>query len=114
MSITDELLSSEITLIIVSGRLDHNQVDELQTILTSTIDKGCLELIVDLTEVSYVNSSGLRCLVTGWRQSSNLGGHLVLCGLNSQIGHVFSTVGFDKVFDIFISREEAMQHLAAN
>ena len=112
MSIYDESLNEEFWLVDVSGRLDQSQTDILQNLLRNLIDDGHIQLIVDLTEVSYVNSGGLRCLVTGWREANKLGGQLILCGLNSRISQVFSTVGFDKVFQIYSTREEAQQHIS--
>ena len=112
MSIYDEPLNEEIWLVGISGRLDQSQTDILQDLLRNLIDDGHIQLIVDLTEVSYVNSGGLRCLVTGWREANKLDGQLILCGLNSRISQVFSTVGFDKVFHIYATRVEAQQHIS--
>jgi anti-anti-sigma factor len=112
MSIWDEPLSEDIWLVTISGRLDQSQTDPLQALLRKLIEDGHIQLIVDLTEVSYINSGGLRCLVTGWREANKLDGQLVLCGLNSRISQVFSTVGFDKVFHIFVTRVEAQQHFS--
>ncbi len=112
MSIQAEPLNNKIWLVTISGRLDQSQTDDLQTLLHNLIAGGHHELIVDLAEVSYVNSGGLRCLVTGWREANNLGGQFVLCTLNSRISEVFSTVGFDQVFHIFGTREEAEQHIS--
>ena len=112
MSIRDEPLNDEIWLVTISDRLDQSQTDFLQTLLGELIDAGHLQLIVDLTDLSYINSGGLRCLVTGWREANKLGGDLILCGLNSRISKIFTTVGFDKVFQIFATREEAQQHIS--
>ena len=112
MSIRDEPLNDEIWLVTISDRLDQSQTDFLQTLLGELIDAGHLQLIVDLTDLSYINSGGLRCLVTGWREANKLGGNFILCGLNSRISEVFITVGFNKVFQIFTTREEAQQHIS--
>ena len=112
MSIRDEPLDEKIWLVTISGRLDQSQSDLLQTLLHNLLEDGHLELIIDLTEVSYINSGGLRCLVTGWREANKLGGQLVLSCLNSRISEIFSTVGFDKVFHIFDTREQAKQHFS--
>ena len=112
MSIWDEPLNGDSWLVGISGRLDQSQTDLLQTLLQSLINDGHYQLIIDLTEVSYINSGGLRCLVTGWREANKFDGQFILCGLNSRISEVFSTVGFDKVFHIFATREEAQHHIS--
>jgi anti-anti-sigma factor len=64
-----------------------------------------------MSAVSYINSSGLRSLVSGWRQLGSQGGTLVLCGLETRIQQVFNTVGFDKIFAVFATKMEAVNHL---
>jgi anti-sigma B factor antagonist len=112
MSIHNEPINEKIWLVTVSGRLDHSQSDSLQTLLHNLVQGGHFELLIDLTGVSYINSGGLRCLVTGWREANKLGGHLFLCCLSSRISEVFTTVGFDKVFQIYGTREEAEHHFS--
>ena len=101
MSIWNESLPGGIWLISVSGRLDQNQTIELELALQELVDEGHINLLIDLSEVSYINSGGLRCLVTLWRQTRQHGGNLTLCGLNTRLTEVFAIVGFEKVFDIF-------------
>ena len=101
MSIWSESLPGDIWLVGVSGRLDHTQTNELELTLQELVDQGHTKLVINLSEATYINSSGLRCLVTLWRQTRHVGGNLTLCGLNERLKEVFSIVGFDKVFDIF-------------
>jgi anti-anti-sigma factor len=61
--------------------------------------------------VAYINSGGLRCLVTAWRRARQAQGDLLLCGLNQRLNEVFTMVGFDKVFGIYSSCEAAVQAL---
>ena len=63
-----------------------------------------------MTEATYINSGGLRCLVSAWRRTREQGGDLVLCGLNSRLEEIFSLVGFDRVFHIYATYEDAQKH----
>ncbi len=101
MSIWNKSLPGDIWMVGVSGRLDQKQTTELELTLQGLVNEDHLNLLIDLSEVSYINSGGLRCLVTIWRQTRHRGGNLTLCGLNTRLAEVFSIVGFDKVFDIF-------------
>jgi anti-sigma B factor antagonist len=112
MSISEEPLDAKIHLIKVSDRLDHTQSDKLEDILQSLIANGKIRLIVDLSATSFINSSGLRCLVSGWRNARDLGGNLVLCGLDNRISNIVLTVGFDRIFKIHESVDEAKKYLA--
>lgn len=114
MSIWNEPVSEESWLVVVTGRLDQSQNQLLEEELQRLLDEGHHRLIVDLSEVTYVNSGGLRCLVTIWRQARSRGGTVVLCGLSERIARVFAIVGFDKVFVIYADRAAAERGLTAN
>lgn len=111
MSISQRLLTPDLHLIVIGGRLDQTQTDELESVLVQSLEAGQINLLIDLSDVSYVNSSGLRCLVTSWRQARSRGGNVSLCGLNPRISEVFNVVGFSKVFDIYPDCETAKKAL---
>ena len=112
MKIWDEELADNVWLVGVSGRLDQTQSSALEQRLQKLLSEGKSRFIIDLSGVTYVNSGGLRCLVTIWRQARDHGGDVVLCGLSDRLAQVFTIVGFDKVFKIYSSRAEAHKGLA--
>jgi anti-anti-sigma factor len=107
MSIRQEELNDDTWLVAVSGRLDQTQTAELESAFDALIDAGHVRLVVDLSEVTYINSGGLRCLVTAWRKAKQDGGNLFLTGLRARVREVFDMVGFDKVFEVFPDRRSA-------
>ena len=108
MSIWQRQLTQNIWLIGLQGRLDQSKTPQLEAELAQQLDEhGRFRLIIDLSEVTYINSGGLRCLVSGWRRTRQHAGDLVLCGLSSRIQEIFAMVGFDKVFQIAANVEEA-------
>lgn len=112
MTILDEPAAGDSWLVVVSGRLDQSQNQLLEHELLRLLDEGHNRLIVDLSQVTYVNSGGLRCLVTIWRQARERGGNIVLCGLSKRIARVFTIVGFDKIFVIYPSKSDAERAFA--
>lgn len=101
MSVWQEKLPhSDAWLVGVDGRLDQSLNPKLEETLNELLDNGSFHLVVDLTQTTYINSGGLRCLVSAWRRAKANEGTLALCGLNSRLQEIFSMVGFDKVFDI--------------
>lgn len=101
MSVWQEKLpQSDTWLIGISSRLDQSLTPALETALNELLDNGHIALIVDLTHATYINSGGLRCLVSAWRRAKAGDGALTLCGLNSRLQEIFAMVGFDKVFTI--------------
>ena len=109
MSIWQEQLSNGAWLVGVEGRLDQSQNPQLEENLTTLLDDGHHRLIVDLTAATYINSGGLRSLVSAWRKARQQEGDLVLCGLNPRLQEIFSMVGFDKVFQIYPTCDLARQ-----
>lgn len=107
MSVWQQQLRHDIWLVGVRGRLDQGLSPQLEEHLVNLLSKGHNRLIVDLTEATYINSGGLRCLVSAWRSARRQEGDLVLCGLNARLQEIFSMIGFDKVFHIFSNRELA-------
>lgn len=110
MSIWHQELADDTWLVAVSGRLDQHQTPDLENLLDSILaEEQGARLVVDLSEVTYINSGGLRCLVTAWRKARHAGGDVALTGLKSRVQEVFSMVGFDKVFNIYPNRKSALQ-----
>jgi anti-sigma B factor antagonist len=107
MSIQKQELSQNVWLISVQGRLDQELTPQLEQQLLNLNKAEHNRLIINLTETTYINSGGLRCLVSAWRQARQKEGNLVLCGLNSRLQEIFSMVGFDKVFKIYSTSELA-------
>lgn len=85
----------------VSGRVDQSQTPQLEASLTHLLDAGHNFLIVDLSYAHYINSGGLRCLVSAWRKARQQDGDLILCGLTERLQEIFGMIGFDNVFQIF-------------
>jgi len=110
MTISCQQVTGEVWLISSQGRLDQSLNPQLEQSLTDLLDNGQNRLIVDLSQSNYINSGGLRCLVTAWRQAREQGGDLVLCGLNNRMEEIFSLIGFDRVFTIHSTYEHARRH----
>lgn len=101
MSIRKKELANDVWMVSASGRLDQALTPQLEETLDQVLTAGHTRLIVNLSEASYINSGGLRALVSAWRKARQKGGDLVLCGLNARLQEIFTLVGFDKVFQIY-------------
>jgi anti-sigma B factor antagonist len=97
----EKLPTSDTWLVGVNGRLDQGLIPQLEDTLNELLEDGINQLLVDLTQTTYINSGGLRCLVSAWRRAKATEGSLTLCGLNPRLQEIFAMVGFDKVFVIY-------------
>src|SRR5260370_16405708 len=69
-----------VTLVVPQGDLDMGTADHVKRMLTELIAKGQSKLVMDLTGVSYVDSSGLGALAAAMKQPPAAAANLKLCG----------------------------------
>jgi anti-sigma B factor antagonist len=108
MNISHKQLANSIWQVEVRGRLDQSQTPQLNHTLIELINAEQYRLVVNLSDVSYINSGGLRCLVSAWRKARAQNGNVILFGLNDRLCEIFTMIGFDKVFQIYPTQEEAL------
>ena len=89
-------------------RLDANNSGELKTQMLTLFDEGKNNLVIDLKDVRFVDSSGLGSLVSGFKNASARNGNLKLCGLQPQVRSMFELTRLHRVFEIFPDSQEAV------
>jgi serine/threonine-protein kinase RsbW len=90
------------------GRLDMVSTAAAIEHVHEAIDAGALQVVLDMSEVNFLSSSGLRALLLVRKKLQSQGGELRLCMLQPQVQEVFTITGFTQVFAIHRSREEAV------
>ena len=83
------------------GRLDSNSSLLLEKTLMAQLGAGHTWLFIDMENVEYIASSGLKVLVAAWRRAREAGGDVILSGLQPRIVEIFEMVGFDMLFQVF-------------
>ncbi len=99
----------EIAIIRTMQRVDTSNADLLEAELAGLLGSGARLLVFDLSGTDYIASSGLRILLSTGKKLANSGGKLALTGLNPRVREVFSIAGFDRIFRIYPSLEEAVK-----
>ena len=94
------------------GRLDSTTAGELESHLLSLLDQGQSQLVVDFIQLDYISSAGLRVLLMAAKRVKALQGSLALCCMKDSIREVFEMSGFDRIFAIYASREDATSAMA--
>lgn len=92
----------------ISGRLDILNSKELGNELQGIIDGGQRYLVLEMSGLEYVSSSGLRVLLQARKSLKPLGGTVVLCAMTEFVRKVVDTTGFTNIFKIFGTVEEAL------
>lgn len=110
-SLSTEALDDHSQLVIVSGEVDLFTAPELKQRLLDAIDAGSQRLVVDLTETTFIDSSGLGTLIGARRRLSEREGRLIVVSTNPAIDRTMELTGLDQVFPIVDSRAAALAEL---
>lgn len=92
------------------GRIDAGHSTDLDTALTEGIEQGMRLIVVDLTDVIYIASSGLRAIIKAAKSVKAEGGSIRVCGMHDQVEEVFRLSGLSKIFPNYPSSEEAIKN----
>ena len=93
----------------LKGRIDVHLSTEIEKQINDIIDKfSDKSLIINLEDVEYMSSSGLRVLVASMRILKSNNKNLRLCNLNTAVKKVFEVVELMDMFDIYSSEKEAL------
>ena len=90
------------------GRVDGNNAREFEGKLNAAIGEDDRLLVMDLQDLSYISSAGLRVFLMIAKEFQRRGGKLVVCSLTDTINEVFEISGFSKIIPTHASRSEAL------
>ncbi len=95
------------------GRLDETQADLLASALGGQLAAGHRWLVINMAEVDFISSAGLKVLVSAWQRVRDHKGELVLAEVKPRVGEVLEMIGLDLVFTIIPTAEQARDYLLA-
>jgi anti-sigma B factor antagonist len=99
--------AEDLLIIRIEGALDTNTSGQLESIFAEHLDRGARRIILELTEMDYVSSVGLRVFLSSLKRLRASEGRLVLSGLNEEVREIFDMAGFSPLFEITPSLDEA-------
>ena len=85
----------------LEGEIDLHVSPRISASLDAMIDEKPKQVVVDLTNVSYIDSSGLAVLIEGMQNVEAYGGKFLLAGLQDNVRAIFEISRLDQVFMIF-------------
>ena len=97
------------TILDVSGNIDMSNSPEIRNALLREIrEKGVTRVVLNLTGVAYIDSSGVASLVEGLKASRESGLRFVLFGLNDSPREVLKISRLLKLFEVYDDETQAM------
>jgi anti-sigma B factor antagonist len=99
---------SEPTIITLEGEIDLHESPNVREALRPLIDQKIPRIYVDMTEVGYIDSSGLAVLIDAMQRIANYGGKFGLIGLRPAVRTVLEIARLDQVFRVYPDRATAL------
>ena len=91
------------------GRLDITTAWQFRLKLQECISKVSSHIVVNLSQVNFIDSSGLTSLVAGMRDADKVTGSFRICNVHPEAKLVFEVTMMDSVFEIFDTEAEALE-----
>jgi len=109
--LTEESADSGAHVMSVRGEIHLSTAPGFAQRLSKAIDKGNTRIVLDLSGVEFIDSTGLSVLLNGLRRVSQLQGRLALVCANPTVLRLFQITGLQDTFDIFENRAAAVAHV---
>lgn len=95
----------------VEGRVDGTNATDFQAALERAVQPTDRAVIMDMAGLQFIASAGLRAILMAARSLRQQDAKLLGCSLSEKIREVFEISGFDRIVDIYGSREDALRAL---
>ena len=110
MNLKIEEKNDIVIIFVKEERLDAHNSGELKSEMQGLFEQGKKNILVDLKEVRFIDSSGLGALVSGFKNAISHQGSLKLASLQSQVKSMFELTRLHRVFEIYETTAEALEN----
>jgi len=107
MNIDIEVQENGCVCLVPDNNLVYADVMELDAIFNRLMEKKQHNVIVDMTHVENMDSSGLGTLIQAYRNFKKADGDMRLCHVNEHAMSILKTTRLDRIFNIYPTREDA-------
>ena len=97
----------------VRGEIHVTTAPQFAERLTAAVESGKTAMVLDMSGVEFIDSTGLSVLLNGLRLIGQRRGRLALVCMNPTVLRLFQITNLDSTFDIFDDRAQAIAHVTA-
>ena len=97
-----------VTVFTLQGRVDTQGAVDMDMALEAAVAAGKNNMVLDMADVNYISSAGLRTLADVVTKNREAGGDLKLVAVNRKVLRVLRIIGFDRFFSLYDSVDEAI------
>lgn len=109
MNLRNEEKNGIVIVYVQEERLDAHNSNDLKEEMQRLFQDGKKNILIDLGDVRFIDSSGLGALVSGFKNAITNQGNLKLSSLQPQVKSMFELTRLHRVFEIFPSAGEAIK-----
>ncbi len=114
MAVKTSTVNGGVGLIEVKGGLvGGEETVDLRRAVAGFIDREYQKLVIDLSKVTYLNSTAIGVLVSAHTSYAKKGWQVKLCGINKNIHNIFVITKLTLVFDVYDTLDEALKSFSA-
>jgi anti-sigma B factor antagonist len=111
MQIEDKRMGNILVVRPLDARIDASSAPDFKGRMLDWIQEGNASILLDLSEVDFIDSSGLGAIVSSLKAVGHEG-DLVICGVRETVMSLFRLTRMNRVFQIFASEQEALREMA--
>jgi len=102
----------ETRVIIAKGEIHVSTANAVSSALSASLDAGRCRIVLDLSDVGFIDSTGLSVLLNGLRRVTRAKGRLALVCTSPTVLRLFAITRLDTTFDIVATRKQALARVA--
>ena len=110
---TERDVDDRTTIVSVDGEIHVSTAPEFSGFLSATIEGGRIRLVLDLTDVMFIDSTGLSVLLNALRRVTRAGGRMAIVCSNPTVLRLFEITRLDGTFDLHAGVEPALAAVQA-
>lgn len=107
-------MSPTIKVVQPTGLLDGSKANQVRREINECLEGGAQIVLLDLKDVTFIDSSGLGSLVSALKTVRSSGAKMLICSISDQVRILFELTSMDRVFKVYANREEFDKEIASN
>ena len=101
--------SEKAQIISLQGQVNSSNAATVESEVLAVVQGGAKNVLLNMTELSYISSAGLRVVLVLAKRLKQAGGKLVIYGMQPHVREVFDISGFLAILNVTASRSEALE-----
>jgi len=112
--IVERFVDDVVILDVRGGEISFSKnLDQLLNAIRQLVQRGSRKILLNLRDVRYIDSDGLREIIEGFQTTRNGGGILKLCEVVPGIRRLLNVTKLDEIIEVFESEDAALRSYAA-